>query len=101
MRWAAENGIVAGRSETKYAPNDPVTRQELAVILYRYAGSPVSEGSLDKFADRNKVSNFAKPALCWAVEQGIISGKGNGILDPKGRATRAEVASMLMRYCKQ
>ena len=68
---------------------------------YRYAGSPKTTENLEAFTDSKKASKYAKPALCWAVETGILSGKGNGILDPQGKATRAEVASVLMRYCEK
>ena len=99
IAWAAEQGIVAGYSETLFGPDDPVTREQLVSMLYRYAGSPKTTGNLEAFTDSKKASKYAKPALCWAVETGILSGKGNGILDPQGKATRAEVASVLMRYC--
>lgn len=62
------------------------------------AGEPETSGSLSRFKDADKTSNYAVTALKWAVENGIINGKGNGILDPQGKATRAEVAAMLMRY---
>ena len=100
VRWAAEHGIVNGKSATRFAPNDLITRQELAAILYRYAGSPLTDGELNAFRDKEKVSGFARSALCWAVEQGIVTGKGNQTLDPKGKSNRAEAASMLMRYCE-
>jgi len=100
IAWAAENGIVAGYGNNRFGPEDPITREQLATILWRYAGSPESFGSLDKFSDGKKASSYAVPALKWVVEQKIVSGKGNGILDPGGNATRAEVAAMLMRYCK-
>ncbi len=99
--WAAENDIVAGYGNGKFGPNDPITRQQLATILWHYAGSPESTGSLDSFTDGAKTSNYAVPALQWAVENKIVSGRGNGILDPRGNATRAEVAAMLMRYCEK
>ncbi len=99
IAWAAEQGIVAGYSETLFGPDDPVTREQLVSMLYRYAGSPKTTENLEAFTDSKKASKYAKPALCWAVETGILSGKGNGILDPQGKATRAEVASVLMRYC--
>jgi len=100
VTWAAGNDIVSGYGNGKFGPNDPITREQLAAILWRYAGKPETAGSLDGFTDGGKAGNWAIPALRWAVEQKIISGKGNGILDPKGRATRAEVAAMLMRYCE-
>ncbi len=101
IAWAAERGIVAGRSEKSFAPNDLITRQELAAMLHRYAGSPEAGGGLDQFADSDKASKYAKPALRWAVEAGILSGKGNGVLDPGGKATRAETASVLERYAQR
>ncbi len=100
IAWAAENKIVAGYGNNRFGPEDSVTRQQLATILWHYAGSPESAGSLDKFTDGSKTAKYAVPALQWAVEQGIVSGRGNGILDPTGKATRAEVAAMLMRYCE-
>ncbi len=100
VAWAAENNIVSGYDNGKYGPEDSITREQLATILWRYAGSPESTGSLDKFTDRGKTSYWAVSALQWAAEQKIVSGKGNGILDPRGKATRAEVAAMLMRYCE-
>ncbi len=101
IAWAAANRIVAGYGNGRYGPDDPITREQLATILWRYAGSPESAGSLGKFTDGGKTSIWAVPALQWAVEQKIVSGKGSGILDPTGKATRAEVAVMLMRYCEK
>lgn len=98
--WAADNDIVSGYGNNKFGPDDSITREQLATILWRSAGKPETAGNLDSFTDRGKASDWAVSALRWAVEQKIISGKGNGILDPKGRATRAEVAAMLMRYCE-
>lgn len=96
--WAAQNDIVAGYGDGRFGPNDLITREQLATILWRYAGSSESTGSLDSFIDGNKVSNYAVPALQWAVEQKIVSGRGNDILDPRGKATRAEVATMVKNY---
>ncbi len=96
--WAAENGIVSGYGNGRFGPNDPITREQLAVMLYRHAGSPTSPNLLLPFDDAENVSDYALDALRWAVEKDIMNGKGNGILDPKGRATRAEVAAMLQRY---
>ena len=81
-------------------PQADITREQLAAMLYRYAGYPTTTGNLYQFSDANEVSNYAKSALCWATEKGIISGKGNNILDPKEKATRAEVAAMIMRFCE-
>ena len=70
-------------------------------MLYRYAGAPAAAGDLSAFSDAASVSEYAQTAMQWAVANGILSGKGNGVLDPKGNATRAEVAQMLMNFCEQ
>lgn len=101
VAWAAANGIVAGYGNGNFGPEDAITREQLAAILWRYSGAPASSGTLTEFTDADKASGYALDALRWAVEQGIIKGKGNGILDPGGRATRAEVAAMLQRFCKK
>ena len=107
VAWAAENGIVAGTSDTTFSPNAKVTREQMAAILYRYAklnGVDVSKtADLKDFPDADKVASYAKDAMAWAVESGIISGTlkgGKTYLDPTGSATRAQVASILMRYAK-
>lgn len=96
IKWAVENSISDGTN-----PEREITREQLAVMLYRYAGSPASSGTLAGFADVGKVSSYALAALQWAVEQGIITGKADSVLDPSGFATRAEVATMLMRFCSK
>ena len=70
----------------------------MAAILWRVVGSPEPASTLDKFPDVGDVSGYAAEVLCWIVEQGIISGKGNGTLAPRDSATRAEVSAMLMRF---
>lgn len=72
---------------------------QLVTILYRFAGSPSVSGSLSAFPEADKAGSYAVEALTWAVDLGLLSGKGDGMLDPTGAATRAEVATMLMRYC--
>lgn len=96
VRWAASEGVVSGYSSYHFGPDDNITREQLAVILWRYAGSPASEGGL-AFTDADAVSDYALEAMRWAAENGIINGKGGGILDPQGSTTRAEAAAMLMR----
>ena len=107
VAWAAENGIVAGTSDTTFSPNAKVTREQMAAILYRYAkrnSVDVSKtADLKDFPDADKVASYAKDAMAWAVESGIISGTlkdGKTYLNPTGSATRAQVASILMRYAK-
>ena len=102
VAWADKNGIAMGYGNNKFGPSDPVTREQLAAILYRYAqykGMDVSaKGDLSGFTDAGKASAYAREPLGWAVGQGILNGKGGGILDPRGQATRAETAAMLQRF---
>ena len=98
VRWAASNGIVTGYNATQFAPNGTLTREQLVTMLWRYAGSPVVEGSLTGAPDGSSVSSWATNAMAWAVKTGIITGTGTGALNPQGTATRAEVAVMLMRF---
>lgn len=98
--WARLSGIVAGYSSELFGPNDPITREQFAVMLYRFAGQPSVPDLTLTFSDADQVSGYASDAMRWAVGAGIISGKGNGILDPKGDATRAQAAAMLMRFCE-
>ncbi|MEQ2443077.1 S-layer homology domain-containing protein [Pseudoflavonifractor sp. CLA-AP-H29] len=102
VAWAAANGIVTGVSDTRFAPEDEITRESLAVILYRYAAwkdlAQGEAGDLTVFADGASVSGWAADATAWAVGRGILTGKSGNALDPQGTATRAEVAMMLMRF---
>jgi len=100
VSWAAEKGIIGGYGNGTFGPKDPITREQLAAILWRYSGSPEAEGTLQNFPDGDKASGYAVPALCWAVEQGVMKGNGGGFLNPTGEATRGEVAMMLMNYGK-
>ena len=95
ITWAAGSGIVGGYGGGTFGPNDNITREQLAVMLWRYAGNPVATDKELHFADAGKVSRYAAEALRWAVENGVINGIGGGILDPQGLATRAQVAQML------
>ena len=96
--WAASEGIVTGYGNGRFGPKDNITREQLAVMLWRYAGKPAAESNRLDFGDAGQVSNWALDALCWATENGIINGKGAGVLDPAGYATRAETAQMLKNY---
>lgn len=101
VAWAQEKGVVKGYGNGSFGPNDPVTREQLAVILYSLAGSPQTSGVvLSEFTDYGSVSPYAVNAMGWAVEEGIIAGRG-GALEPKAGATRAEAAAMLLRYCER
>ncbi len=95
--WAAKEGIVNGMSETTFAPNESITREQIATILHRYAGSPKASGNLYRFSDAFSVSTYAYDAMVWAVQEGIIGGMG-GALAPKDNATRAQIAMILYRY---
>ena len=103
--WARLNGIAGGYDDATFGPNDPITREQLAAILYRYAqykGYDVSaKADLSKFTDVDEISGYALEPLQWANAEGLINGKGNGVLDPKGQATRAEAAAILTRFCEQ
>lgn len=101
VAWAAERGIVSGHGNGLFGPGDNITREQLAVMLWRYAGEPAATNKELHFHDADEVSGYALDALRWAVENGIINGKGGGILDPQGQATRAQVAQMLMNYLKK
>lgn len=98
VSWASEKGIAGGYGNGLFRPNDNITREQLAVMLWRYAGKPVPPNLLLNFTDANLVSDYAMDAMRWSVDKGIINGKGNGILDPRGYATRAETAQMLKNY---
>ena len=98
VNWAAGKGIVAGIGNNMFAPNNPITREQLATMLWRYEECPEPKKSELDFKDAGTISRYAWKAILWANENGIISGKGNGTLDPKGKATRAETAQMLMNY---
>ena len=98
VNWAAANGYVTGYDNGSYGPEDSLTREQLAVILYRYAGSPEPAGTLDGFADAASASAYAVDALRWAVGEGLLTGKDGGRLDPTGTASRAELAQILARF---
>lgn len=102
VAWAAETGITAGISDTEFAPDENVTREQLATFLYRYAeymGYDLADGtSLSSFSDADSVSEYAVTALEWAVATGIIQGRTDTEIAPQGEATRAETATMLMRF---
>lgn len=97
IRWATEKGLISGYGNGTFGPNDYVSREQLAVILWHYAGSPKAYASLN-FVDSDQVAGYSQEAMKWAVESGIINGTSNGMLAPQGIATRAQVAAMLMNF---
>ena len=107
MTWAYTTGIVTGHGNGTFKPNDGVTRQQLALMLQRYAkeilGEDVSVGTIDfsQFSDGNEVASWASEAMQWAIDNGIISGNDNGTLNPKGTVSRAQCAVMMMRFYDQ
>ena len=108
VAWAYFNNVVSGTSETTFAPNDVITREQMAVILYGYTAEYAPEftgnaASLDTFPDAGSVANWAYAAMSWAVGNGLISGMGSGgvsYLAPQGSATRAQASAIIMRYCQ-
>ena len=105
--WAAAAGVVSGYSDEAFGPNDPVTREQLTAILFRYARSrdlvkkdaDPDESALDAFRDRDRISGYARPAMAWAVSVGLLNGTGDGKeISPDGQATRAQLAALLARF---
>lgn len=101
VAWAAERGIISGYGGGRFGPNDPITREQLAAMLWQYAGRPEFSELALPFQDTDQVSPWAADALRWAVDRGILSGRGGGVLDPTGYATRAEAAQMLKVFLEQ
>ena len=103
--WAASVGIVSGVGDNNFAPDSEITREQMAVILYNFAkyknqAEAKESGETAEFNDFGEVSDYAQNAILWANSEGFISGEGAGYLNPKGFATRAQIASLLMRYCE-
>ena len=102
VTWAQQNGIMGGYDNSSFAPNDPITREQLAAIFYRYAqykGYDTTQGgmAIREFGDYESISDYAMGAMAWAVNTGLVKGDSN-LLYPKGTATRAEIAAMLHRF---
>ncbi len=104
--WAASVGIVSGVGDNNFAPDSEITREQMAVILYNFAkyknqiNDKTQNEKIDKFEDFDDVSDYAKDAVSWANGEGFISGESKNTLNPKNTATRAQIASLLMRYCE-
>ena len=104
VRWAAGQGIVGGYGNGSFGPNDPVTREQLAAILYRFAQhmgyDTEGQADLSGFTDLTQVSTYAREAMAWCVDAGLLSGTSPTTLSPRGQATRAQTAAVLMRLCQ-
>ena len=105
VSWATANGVVSGMGKEMFGPNAPLTREQLALILYHYAqvaGYAPHQGgmAIQEFSDSASISGWALEAVQWAVNAGLISGTGDGMLDPDGAATRAQVAQIFMNFCQ-
>lgn len=102
VNWSSEKNIVNGITETDFRPQNNITREQLAVMLYRYAKAKNldigAKGNIEVFTDKDKISSWAKEGVIWAVGNGLLTGKGNDTLDPSGNATRAQVATILKRF---
>lgn len=105
VNWAAAQGIAAGYADGRFAPADALTREQIAALLYRYAAGQEAEVSasadLSGYADGEQTSGYAVEAMRWAVGAGLLTGKDGNRLDPRGTATRAELAAILMRFCEK
>ena len=103
VAWASANDIVNGVTSTTFAPNDPITREQMAAILYRYAQykgmDTTDRGNLGSFADGNTVSPYAVEVMAWANAEGLVNGVENNRLNPTGQAFRSQVAAILHRFC--
>ena len=101
VAWACRNGIADGMGETKFGPNDAITREELVTLMYRYAqyfGHSCIGTSIEGFADAGSVSSYAYNAMCWAYKAGVVTGTTGSRLNPQGTASRAEAAQMIMSF---
>lgn len=101
--WANQNGLIKGYGNGKFGPDDAVSREQMVTIFYRYSafkGCSLTEGEYDHFADKDQVSTYAQQAMRWAVGNGLILGRTNDYLQPKGNSTRAEVAAVLQRFAE-
>ena len=100
--WAANEGVVKGTSTTTFTPDQEITREQMVAMLWRYAGEPeADEAALKDFTDAATVSKYAKEAMAWAIETGLVSGMTKTTIAPKGTANRAQIATILMRYASK
>ena len=101
VAWASANGIVNGVDTQHFCPDAEVTREQIAVILWRMAGCPRAEAALSEYTDGSSVHAFAREAMAWAVDTELFRGDAAGTLRPNAPATRAEVAALMQRYLEQ
>ncbi len=104
VNWAVDNHIIYGYNNGKFGVGDKITREQVCTILYRYMNSPDVSGFeivLSPFTDSNRISSFSKDAIVWALKNGIISGKNPTTLAPTTTASRAEIATIVMRMDKK
>ena len=106
VNWAVENGIINGIDSETFGTDSNISREQLVTILYRYAkllnkASSNSNNVLTKYEDESEISDYAEEAFAWAVSEGIITGRTTTTLSPKGTGTRAEVATMIMRFAEK
>lgn len=100
--WAANSGVVNGIDATTFGPDMSATREQIVTILYRFDGeTPVSENAIADYRDADRISAYAVDAMNWAVATGLLQGDENSRLNPTAFATRAEIATILMRYCAE
>ncbi len=100
LRRAGRAGVIRGYGNGMIGPNDPITREQLAVLLWRYAGSPAAAQKELSFSDVGESDAWAMDALLWANETGVMNGDEAGCLNPSGNASRAHIAQMMMNYLK-
>ena len=102
VNWASANGVVNGYENSKFGPNDYITREQIVAILYRYSelkGYDITAtGDISAYSDSGDIHDYALTPIKWALGNGLLSGRGNGVLAPSGNATRAEVATIIMRF---
>ena len=104
--WARLNGIAGGYDDATFGPNAPINREQMAVMMYRYAqymGYDTTQGgmAIREYADYGQVSSYALEAMDWANATGIVTGTSESTLSPQGQATRAQAAAMFTRFCEQ
>ncbi len=100
IAWAKANGVVNGYNNGAFGPNDSITRQDLVTIIYRYSGETQEDlSTLESFTDGDSVSLYAREAMAWAIETGILTGYTDATLKPKNDITRAEMTAIMVRYC--